>query len=527
MDSETHATYPEDPQGPEGPEDPQGPRAHPARRRQIAALVLIAAGTVFGFVLASGLSTTPSGWAQGEDGGPVTIPSVAGSLPDFAELAEAIRPAVVAIEATRVEREAARDGGVDPFDLFFGPRDGEPERDRPGRGPVPQESTGSGFVVSADGLVVTNNHVIEGADRVRVILEGRRYDAHVQGIDTATDVALLKIDIDRSLPYLELGDSDALRVGEWVMVVGSPLQLDQTVTVGVVSAKGRSLGVLDRSFEDFIQTDAAINFGNSGGPMVDLQGRVVGIATLINWGAENIGFAVPVKTLAQILPQLRDQGEVRRGYLGVVINDLSYEAAEAYGLEAGRGVLVSQVVEGAPGADAGLRYGDVVLRVDERPVATTRELIDYVSAQGPGARVALDVFRNGEERQLTVRLTERPGERETPAEEETPSQSGIDWLGIRYQDLTPGNRQTHGIPDEVDGVWITQIWPESPLWDQGVTNDGVLYVLTEVDGEPVTSVAELEAAIESAPSGSRMRLYIRRYVGGQEAAPLFVFPKKP
>ncbi|HEX6200114.1 MAG TPA: trypsin-like peptidase domain-containing protein [Thermoanaerobaculia bacterium] len=520
MDSESHAT------DPQGPQSPQSPQPHPARRRQIAALVLIAAGTVFGFVLASGLSTTPSGWAQGDDGGPVTIPSVAGSLPDFAELAEAIRPAVVAIEATRVERESEREG-VDPFDLFFGPREGDPDGDRPGRGPVPQRSTGSGFVVSSDGLVVTNNHVIEGADRVRVILEGRHYDAHVQGIDTATDVALLKLDVGRRLPYLELGDSDALRVGEWVMVVGSPLQLDQTVTVGVVSAKGRSLGVLDTSFEDFIQTDAAINFGNSGGPMVDLQGRVVGIATLINWGAENIGFAVPVKTLAQILPQLRDRGEVRRGYLGVVIEDLDYEGADAYGLEPGEGVLVTQVVAGAPGAEAGLEYGDVVLRVDDRAVSTTRELIDYVSARGPGARVALDVLREGEEQRLTVRLTERPGEGAARDDEEAPSQSGIDWLGIRYQDLTPGNRQTHGIPADVDGVWITQIWPESPLWDQGVTNDGVLYVLTEVDGEPVTSVAELEAAIESAPDGSRLRLYIRRYVGGQEAAPLFVFPKKP
>ncbi len=495
--------------------------------RQIAALVLILAGTIFGFVLASGLSTTPSGWAQGGGGGPVTVPSVAGSLPDFAELAEAIRPAVVAIEASRVERQAD-EANVDPFDLFFGPRGGDPDGEAgPRRAPVPQRSTGSGFVVSADGLVVTNNHVIEGADRVEVVLEGRDFEAVVKGVDTATDVALLQIDTGRPLPYLELGDSDALRVGEWVMVVGSPLQLDQTVTVGVVSAKGRSLGVLDTSFEDFIQTDAAINFGNSGGPVVDLQGRVVGIATLINWGAENIGFAVPVKTLAQILPQLRDDGEVRRGYLGVVIRDLDYEAAEAFGVEAGTGVLVTQVVEDAPGAEAGLEHGDVVVRVDGREVRDTRELIDYVSAQGPGARVTLEVLRDGEPRELEVRLTERPGESEEPEEEARPEQRGIDWLGIRYQDLTPGNRQTHGIPAEVDGVWITQIWPDSPLWDQGVTNDGVLYVLTEVNGRAVTSVAEFESAIEEAAPGSRMRLYIRRYVGGQEVAPLFAFPQKP
>ena len=496
----------------------------PVRSRQYTALVLILAGAVFGFALSAGLSTTAPGWAD-QGGGPVRVPSVAGSLPDFATLAEAIRPAVVAIQTSRIDRMPQHGRESDPFEFFFGPRREGPDREGPQE--FRRDSTGSGFVVSADGLIVTNNHVVEGADQVQITLDGREYTAEVKGTDTATDVALLQVDAGRELAYLELGDSDALRVGEWVMVVGSPLQLDQTVTVGVVSAKGRSLGVLDSSFENFIQTDAAINFGNSGGPLLNLSGQVVGIATLVNWGAENIGFAVPVKTLQQILPQLREHGEVHRGYLGVLIQTVDYQVAEAFGLGEPRGVLVNQVVEDAPGDRAGLQHGDVILSVDGEEVSDTRALIDYVSAKGPGESVELEVLRGGDPIRLAVELTERPGDdQEAPAVEEE-NESGIDWLGIRYQDLTPGNRQLHDLPQDVDGVWITSVSPSSPLWDQGITNDGILYVLTEVNGRPVTSVRDFEEAVGAVPRGSRLRLYVRRYANGQELAPQFVFPRKP
>ena len=500
-----------------------------ARGRQATALVLILAGALFGLFLSAGLSTTSLGLAAQDDGpGPVRVPEVragAVALPDFAALAEAIRPAVASIQTSRIDR-MPDSRQVDPFEFFFGPRREGPqprERDPQFR----QDSTGSGFVISADGLVVTNNHVIEGADSVTVTLGERRYPAEVKGSDPATDVALLQIDAGRILPYLELGDSEALKVGEWIMVVGSPLRLDQTVTVGVVSAKGRALGVLDSSFENFIQTDAAINFGNSGGPLVNLDGQVVGIATLINWGAENIGFAVPINSVAQVLPQLRDTGEVHRGYLGVAIQSVDYEIAEAFGLDEPRGVLVSQVESGSPAAAAGLQHGDIILEVDGEAVADTRGLIDYVSAQGPDERVELEVLRDGERERVRVDLGERPARGERPAPQEESEESGIDWLGIRYQDLSPGNRQSHGLPEGVDGVWITSVSPTSPLWDEGVRNDGVIYVLTEVNGRQVTSVEELERAIESARPGARLRLYIRRFVNGEEAQPLFVFPQKP
>jgi serine protease Do len=497
------------------------------RGRQLAALALILAGALFGFVLSAGLSTTAPGFADQDAGdGPVRVPAVAGagSLPDFAALAEAIRPAVVSIQTSRIN-QVPQSRQVDPFEFFFGPRREGPDQERDNR--FRQDSTGSGFVISADGLVVTNHHVVDGADSVQVTLDGRPYPAQVRGTDQATDVALLQIDAGHPLPYLDLGDSEALRVGEWIMVVGSPLRLEQTVTVGVVSAKHRSLGVLDSSFENFIQTDAAINFGNSGGPLVNLRGQVVGIATLINWGAENIGFAVPVSTLEQILPQLRETGTVRRGYLGVLVQTVDWQIAEAFDLEEPRGVLVTRVLPGEPADEAGLRHGDIVVEVDGETVTDTRFLIDYVSAKGPGERVELDVLREGEPRSLTVNLTERPGQGEDGEEPEERREGGIDWLGIRYQDLTPGNRQAHGLPEDLEGVWITSVEPTSPLWDEGVRNEGVIHVVTEVNGEAVASVRELEAAVQAAPAGSRLRLYVRRYANGEELPPLFVLPRKP
>ncbi|HSL82823.1 MAG TPA: Do family serine endopeptidase [Thermoanaerobaculia bacterium] len=497
------------------------------RGRQLTAIALILAGALFGFVLAAGLSTTAPGFAdQDAAGGPVRVASVpeAGSLPDFAVLAEAIRPAVVSIQTSRIN-QAPRSRQVDPFEFFFGPRREGPDREPDHR--FRQDSTGSGFVVSADGLVVTNHHVVDGADSVQVTLGGRPYKAEVRGTDQATDVALLQIEAGRPLPYLELGDSEALRVGEWVMVVGSPLRLEQTVTVGVVSAKHRTLNVLDSSFENFIQTDAAINFGNSGGPLVNLRGQVVGIATLINWGAENIGFAVPVSTLEQILPQLRETGSVRRGYLGVLVQTVDWQVAEAFELEEPRGVLVTNVIPGGPAAEAGLRHGDIVLEVDGEGVADTRFLIDYVSAQGPGESVTLRILRAGEERTLTVSLGERPGQGEAGEEPEESEEGGIDWLGIRYQDLTPAGRQAHGLPEDLDGAWVTSVDPTSPLWDEGIRNGAVIHVVTEVNGKPVSSVREFEAAVQAAAPGSRLRFYVRRFGNGEELPPLFVLPRKP
>jgi len=503
---------------------------HDLKRRFLTVAVVFGA-VVFGMVIAGGLDLTPTSVSAPDEPDPQPVPvqpGTAAALPSFADLAESVSPAVVTIEASSFET-SGRPGAVDPFEFFFGPR----RREAPPRGEEDEEfrsdSGGSGFLVSTDGYVVTNNHVIRGAEEVRVRMGDEVFDAEVKGTDAATDLALLKIDAGEDLPYLLLGDSDQLRAGDWVMAIGSPLELANTVTVGVVSAKGRRIGISQEtsSFESFIQTDAAINFGNSGGPLVSLTGHVVGINTAINWGSENIGFAVPVNVLRQVLPQLRDKGRVRRGYLGVSVSDLTPRAAEAFGLDSTEGAMVNQVQPGQPAEKAGLEHGDVILEVDGRKVANTRELIDYVSKQDPEATVELEVLRDGKNLKKSVKLAERPTASGTELESDESDEGGIDWLGLRYQNITPGLRSTHGLPEDAVGVWITDISPRSPLFDEGVRGGEIINLITEVNGRDVENVAEFEETVRQAEPGSRLRIYIRRFARGQEAQPLFVFPAVP
>jgi serine protease Do len=506
------------------------------RSRQFFTLLLVFGAVVAGMVLAGSVQVTPrsdagpapaAAAAQTSPERPIEIPTRSFQFPDFAALAEHVSPAVVSIEATTFER-GNRQRQVDPFEFFLGPRrrqqQPEPEEDE-----FRSESGGSGFVISADGLIVTNDHVVRGADELRVHLGDETFTAEVKGTDQATDLALLKIESSKRLEYLPLGDSDAVRVGEWVMAVGSPLGLEDTVTVGVVSAKRRQIGISsDPSFEDFIQTDAAINFGNSGGPLINLAGEVVGINSAINWGSENIGFAVPVNSLKGVLPQLRESGRVSRGYLGIGVRDLDREAAEAFGIEGSSGVLVTQVQEDLPAYEAGLRHGDIILEADGHQVEDTRSLIDYVSARPPGSKVDLELIRGSKRETRTVTLAERPGNSDATATEADEDDAGsIEWLGLRYQELTPGARETHGLPNDVEGVWITSVSPRSPFFEEGVRNGQALFVISEVNGEAVSTVSEFERIVRQAAPGSRLRVYIRTFVRGQEGAPLFVFPAVP
>ncbi|MCM2270425.1 MAG: Do family serine endopeptidase [Thermoanaerobaculia bacterium] len=488
---------------------------NPASRR-LATISMLAGAVAFGMVLAGALDLGPAGMAAPAPQSAALAPAAAGApFSSFADLAERALPAVVSIDAQTIERghppvrrrQQQAPGQQDPFEFFFGPRGREqsPDAEREFR----SDAGGSGFVVSTDGFVVTNNHVIEGATKVRVRLEGRDYDAEVKGVDPATDLALLKIDAGRPLVALPLGDSQALRVGEQVMAIGNPLALGSTVTVGVVSAKGRSIGLTrDTSFENFIQTDAAINRGNSGGPLVNLRGEVIGIATAMNWGAENIGFAVPVDTLKAVLPQLRDRGRVSRGYLGINIQNMTWERAQAFGLAESEGALVTAVVEGQPAAKAGLKHGDVVLNVDGRKVRETRDLIDYVSSKPPGSHVMLDVLRDGKRMKLDVELSEREALAAETSEGDDEAASGIEWLGIDYQDLAPGLRQNLGVPAGVDGVVVREVAGSSPLYDEGVASGDVV---TEVNGRPVADSAAFEREVGAAAPGSFLRLYVRRF----------------
>jgi serine protease Do len=483
-------------------------------RRQTLTFATLLGAVVFGMVLAGALELGPQGHAAPSGSGAAEPQSLAtGVLPSYADLAERVLPAVVSIDAQTIERgqpqRHPQGGPADPFDFFFGPRQrpdgGEPDSQREFR----SNSGGSGFVVSEDGLVVTNNHVIEGATKIRVRLEERYYDAELKGADPATDLALLQIKADRKLPYLALGDSQRLRVGDHVMAIGNPLLLDHTVTVGVVSAKGRSIGLTqDASFENFIQTDAAINRGNSGGPLVNLRGEVIGIATAMNWGAENIGFAVPVDTLKAVLPQLRETGKVSRGYLGINIQNLDYDRARAFGLEEPKGALVTTVVPGAPADEAGIQHGDIVLSVDGREIKETRELIDYVSALGPGKTVQLEVLRDGQRMRKTVELEERSGAGESAPAGEEEGGAGIDWLGLDYQDLTPQIRQTLGMPPQINGVVVREVGASSPLYDESLAAGDLI---VEVNGEGVPDSARFEELIRAAAPGSYLRLYVRRF----------------
>jgi serine protease Do len=517
------------------------------RSRHLATALLVVGAVVFGMVLAGGLElTTPASTSPETPLSATQLVSntnaAVHALPSFADLAQAVDPAVVSIQAATIQkvptnRRRGGGGGIDPFEFFFGPRNRQqqpgPQRQNPGDNnnfddpeDFRSDAGGSGFVISPDGLVVTNYHVVEGASEVKVHLGERDYPAEVKGTDQATDIALLKVDAGRSLRYLELGDSDRTRVGDWVMVIGNPLNLDKTVTTGVISAKGRSLGINDISFENFLQTDAAINFGNSGGPLINMDGQVVGIATAINWGAENIGFAVPVNTLREILPQLRDRGKVSRGYLGISIGNVDYQTAEAFGLDKAEGALVGDVDADTPAGKAGVKHGDIILEVDGRPIVNTHDLINYVSAKGPNSSVDLTILRNGERLERRVKLGERPGQTVEARNEGRPGSGGIDWLGLQYQDLTGGLRSTHGLPNEVKGVWVTGVAPTSPLYDEGVRPGDVI---AEINGQELAGAADLERMVRGAKPGSFLRLYVLRLSpqGDSKPQPFFAIVKVP
>ncbi len=498
-----------------------------SRGRTVFTLMLVLAAVAFGMVLAGGTNLTPAVSAAPQPAaGAVQVSVPVGGVSSFADLADAVSPAVAFIEVETVDRRRR----VDPFE-FFRPRrsprgEQEEERDRPRR-----ESSGSGFVISPDGLVVTNYHVIEDAEALQVTVDGEVYPAEVKGVDPATDLALVQVETDKELPFLALGDSGALRPGDWIMVIGSPLRLENSVSVGVVSAKGRSINITrDASLENFIQTDAAINFGNSGGPLVDTAGRVVGIATAINYGAENIGFAVPVETLERILPQLRDTGIVKRGYLGVNIAPVTDQAAAAFGLEDVRGVFAQSLVADGPAERAGLQHGDVIFEVDGKKVDDTRTLIDHVSAMPPGQKVDVLVFREGKELRKQITLGERSIGNEVavelPGREEESEEQEIEWLGLQYQDLNSSIRENHNLPDSLEGVWVSALAGSSPLGEANVIPGDVI---AEVNGTKIESVRAFEEAVSSVGSGGHLRLYVRRFDprSGEQAVAFFAFIQVP
>src|SRR5581483_6249219 len=368
---------------------------------------------------------------------------------NFADVVERINPAVVNIDATTRGRETKRrrdrTGIPDPPEPFdFGPRtDREPHR-----------GAGSGFIIDADGSILTNNHVIDHAERITVKLsDGRSFVARVIGADPDTDIALIKIDGQPGLPVAPLGASSTLRMGEWVCAIGNPLGYEHTVTVGVVSFLGRKL--FDESLDNYIQTDAAINFGNSGGPLINSRGEVIGINAAISSRASSIGFAVPIDGASAILPQLRARGRVARGYIGVALRDIDPDLQRSLKLPVSHGAVVQDVTSGSPGDRAGVQPYDVIVALDDRAVVNDDELIRDISARAPGTAAHVTIMRDGHERVLTLKLAERPlrDPSDAPATQPTrtpaPADRKIDGeglLGLSVRELDRATAQRLDIP---------------------------------------------------------------------------------
>ncbi|MFN2386817.1 MAG: Do family serine endopeptidase [Thermoanaerobaculia bacterium] len=487
-------------------------------KRALSFSVLIAAAVIFGMVVAGSVDLTPRSEAQREAPARTRAGSVL--LPSFADIADETMPSVVSITSTNIVKGARRrfmnpfgGGEENPFEFFFGPqpqpqqRRGQPREEEEHR----ETQGGTGFVISEDGYIVTNFHVIEQADRVRVRLSNReQVDAKVVGQDQATDLALLKVEGRNRFTPLALGDSDRLRVGDWVMAIGDPLTFDKTVTVGVVSAKDRSGLTADpgtRSFENFIQTDAAINFGNSGGPLINVNGEVVGINTAMFRPAQNIGFAVPVNTLKTILPQLRDKGKVVRGYLGINIRNVDQDTVAAFNLKNMEGAFVESVVEGEPADKAGVRPGDTIVSVDNVPVKDTRDLIGYVSGKAPKSNVRLTIMRDGKEMTLAASLAERGAEGQDPEEtrEAGAGNGSRGKIGISVYELTQQLRQTYRIEPGIQGIVVMDVKEVSPAGEAGIQEGDVI---TQVNGRPVRSTEEFGRLVADAKKGEYLRLYV-------------------
>jgi serine protease Do len=497
--------------------------AHTRARRTI---LWIGTGFLVGVLTTIGLNLGQrveaiSFWGEQEPTPQVAAPTPAApatamlsGLPDFARLAEKLSPSVVNISTTSQGEAHPQMGGPqqgpqgpfgggrqdpkefwEPFERFFGPM---PKR------PFKQRSLGSGFIVNRDGVILTNNHVVENADEILVKLANdKEYKAKILGRDPKTDIAVIKISEAPDLTPVTLGDSDALRVGEWVMAIGNPFGLEHSVTAGIVSAKGRFIG--QGSYDQFIQTDAAINPGNSGGPLINLRGEVVGINSAIfsrSGGNIGIGFAIPVNLAKDELPELEEKGKVTRGWLGVLIQKVTPEIAESLGLDEPKGALVADVIKDGPAIEAGMKVGDVIVEFDGHSVKDNTELPLLVARTPVGKSVKVKIIRDKKAETLSVTINELKDEEVAAAgaqEEEG--------FGLTVQNLTPDIAESLGISGDVKGVVVSAVEPGGSADDAGLRRGDVIL---EVNREPVKDTNAYRKAIKSAGKGKNVLFLVRR-----------------
>ncbi|MBN2282975.1 MAG: DegQ family serine endoprotease [Deltaproteobacteria bacterium] len=432
------------------------------------------------------------------------VPFLSNTPSSFADLVEQLKPAVVNIRTTKT----VVTGGISPFgspfqspfDRYFGDDFFERFfRNMPQR-QFKQKSLGSGFIISEDGYLFTNYHVVEQADEILVKLsDGAEYKAEVKGRDKNTDLALLKIEPKNGLPVAKLGSSADLRVGDWVVAIGNPFGLSQTVTAGIVSAKGRVIGA--GPYDDFIQTDASINPGNSGGPLFNLAGEVVGINTAIVAQGQGIGFAIPVDMARAILPQLKDKGKVVRGWLGVSVQEITDDIAESMNLESKDGALVSDVFTGDPADKAGIKTGDIIVGIDGRKVTDTHDLLMIVAGIPVGKEVGVTVLRNGKKKTLNVVVSER-----SEGDIIAGTDMGEQYLGMTVQEITPDIAEHLGIP-VTEGIIVTAVEEGGPAGNAGIQERDIILQVNRVR---VTTLDSYRTVMARAIKKNSVLLLIQR-----------------
>ena len=421
---------------------------------------------------------------------PPAPPGFFGAAPSFADVVAQVNPAVVHVDVIEDGPAPPEEGAVDA-----------PAQD------VPRRGEGSGFIVDPEGYILTNHHLVPGPGRIRVRLADRReLPARLVGSDPSTDLALLKLEA-RGLPTVRLGDSDHLRVGDWVCAIGNPLEFDHTVTVGVVSSLGRK--IWNKSFDAYIQTDAAINPGNSGGPLVNRHGEAVGISAAVSSEAQGIGFAVPINVARAVLVQLRDRGRVERGYLGIELQELDPDLARMIGLADTRGALVLDVQAGEPAARAGLKRWDVIKTVSGQPIQDGDGLVRTISALRPGTEVRLGVIRDGRPLSLTAQLDERSAD-EVPSEPASsssvaPARKG-DALGLAVANLAGATRQELRLPADRVGVVVRDVLGADPGVDEIEEGD----LIVEINRRPTPDVAAYKRVVGALDPGAPAWLYVFR-----------------